>query len=127
MWPLRRHLDDDDLLAELFPASGADRRRSGASARHLRRCVACAARRAEFERLLEAAAAAHDEAFETVFPPARLAAVQARIVRRLERAADPPRAPRILRFPARGERAAPARRQPAHAGLLGALDALTPF
>ncbi len=97
--PGSRHLTDADVLAMLFPAAGAGRRRS-AAARHVRRCAVCAARRAEIERLLDDLAAAHDGAFDAAFPARRLAALQDRILRGLERAGNdrPPQA-RILRFP----------------------------
>ncbi len=129
-WPLpgSRHLTDADVLAVLFPSGAAGRRQSVAAALHVRRCAACAARRAELERLLDDLAAAHDDAFETAFPAPRLAALEDRILRRLERAgnARPPRA-RVLRFPdkrRRPARAASARRLLAgNPGLLGATAA----
>ena len=129
-WPLpgSRHLTDADVLAVLFPSGAAGGRRSAAAARHVRRCPACAARRAELEGLLDDLAAAHDEAFETAFPARRLAALEDRTLRRLDRAgnAHPPRA-RVLRFPdnrRRPARAAAARRLLArNPGLLGATAA----
>ncbi len=100
-----RHPTDADVLAVLFPADGAGRRQAAATARHVRRCSACAARLADFEQMLDELAAAHDGAFEAAFPARRLAALQDGILRGLERAGNgcPPRA-RILRFPARRRR-----------------------
>ena len=130
LWPLpgSRHLTDADVLAVLFPSARTGRRRSAAAARHVRRCPACAARRAEIERLLDDLAAAHDGAFEAAFPARRLADLQDRVLRGLERAGRQ-RAPRarILRFPAhrrRGTRSGSARRLLSRRrGLLGAAAA----
>ena len=126
--PGSRHLTDADVLAVLFPSAGAGRRRSAAAARHLRRCAACAARRAEIERLLDDLAAAHDGAFEAAFPPRRLTALHDRVLRELDRTGGDrrPRA-RILRFPdnrRRGPRTVWARRPLSrNRGLLGATAA----
>lgn len=123
-----RHLTDADVLAMLFPSAGAGRRQSAAAARHMRRCPACAARRAEIERLLDDLAAADDGAFEAAFPARRLAALQERILRRLDRTgSDRPPPARVLRFPdnrGRRTRTASARRLLArNPGLLGATAA----
>lgn len=130
IWPLpgSRHLTDADVLAVLFPSGAAGGRQSAAAARHVRRCPACAARRAELERLLDDLAAAHDDAFEAAFPARRLAALEDRILHSLDRAGDarPPRA-RVLRFPDNRRRPprawAAGRRLSRHPGLLGATAA----
>ena len=130
MWPLpgSRHLTDADVLAVLFPSGAAGARQSAAAARHVRRCPACAARRAELERLLDDLAAAHDEAFETAFPARRLAALEDRVLRSLDRAGEArrPRA-RVLRFPDNRRRPprvwAARRRLSRNLGLLGATAA----
>lgn len=109
MWPLpgSRHLTDADVLAVLFPSGAGGGRQSAAAARHVRRCPACAARRAELEGLLDDLATAHDDAFEAAFPARRLAALEDRILRSLDRAGEarPPQA-RVLRFPNHGRRPA---------------------
>ncbi len=123
-----RHLTDADVLAVLFPANGASRRQAAATARHVRRCPACAARLAEIEQLLDELAAAHDGAFEAAFPARRLAALQDGVLRGLERAGNGRRArARILRFPGRPGRfariASARRRLSRNPGLLGATAA----
>ena len=126
--PCSLHLTDADVLGVLFPSAGAGWCQSAAAARHVRRCPACAARRAELERLLGDLAAAHDEAFEAAFPARRLAVLKDRILRGLDRAGnDRPPQTRILRFPdnrRRFTRAASARRLLSRRpGLLGATAA----
>ena len=123
--PCSLHLTDADVLGVLFPSAGAGWCQSAAAARHVRRCPACSARRAEHERLLDDLAAAHDEAFEAAFPARRLAVLKDRILRGLDRAGnDRPPQTRILRFPdnrRRFTRAASARRLLSRSpGLLGA-------
>lgn len=88
-----RHLDDDDL-ADIWSRAATDGR--AASHPHLTSCAHCRVRYSAFTGWLgELRSEAHAEA-DGVFPPERLAAQQAAIVRRLEALERPAR---VIAFP----------------------------
>jgi hypothetical protein len=64
---------------------------------HLDRCDLCAERALEISRWLDRVRDTESEAADEAFPPERLAAQQAQILRRLEQADEPPR---VIAFPA---------------------------
>jgi hypothetical protein len=64
---------------------------------HLDRCDLCADRALEMSRWLDRVRETASEAADEAFPPERLAAQQAQILRRLEQADEPPR---VIAFPA---------------------------
>lgn len=101
----RRHLTDDRLI-EVSLARAATTAEDG----HFARCEACAARRAEIERLLhDVTSAAHAEA-DAAFPAERLAAQRARILQRIEQDGRPAR---VIAFPGRLSEIRPLRTRPA--------------
>jgi hypothetical protein len=63
---------------------------------HLDRCDICAERAVEMNRLLDAVKVAAVEAADQAFPPERLAAQQAQILRRIEQLDEPAR---VIAFP----------------------------
>lgn len=63
---------------------------------HVDRCDRCAARAVELARWLEQVRAEAVEAADAAFPPERLAAQQAQILRRIAQAEEPPR---VIEFP----------------------------
>jgi hypothetical protein len=64
---------------------------------HLDRCDLCAERALEMSRWLDRVRDTASEAADEAFPPERLVAQQAQILRRLEQADEPPR---VIAFPA---------------------------
>jgi hypothetical protein len=70
---------------------------SGDRPAHLDRCDLCAERALEMSRWLDRVRETASEAADEAFPPERLAAQQAQILRRLEQADEPPR---VIAFPA---------------------------
>jgi hypothetical protein len=64
---------------------------------HLDRCDLCAERALEMSRWLDRVRETASEGADEAFPPERLAAQQAQILRRLEQADEPPR---VIAFPA---------------------------
>lgn len=88
----RGHLTDDRLIEVALGPSTT----TGEDA-HFARCDACAARRAEIERLLHDISAAASAEADAAFPADRLAAQHARILQRIGQDGRPAR---VLAFPA---------------------------
>jgi anti-sigma factor RsiW len=88
----RGHLTDDRLIEVALAPSATT-----AEDAHCARCDACAARRAEIERLLRDVGDAASAEADAVFPADRLAAQHARILQRIEQDGRPAR---VIAFPA---------------------------
>jgi hypothetical protein len=99
------HLSEQALVEALM---------TGERPAHLDRCDVCAARAVELGRWLDDVRAVGIEAADRAFPPERLAAQQAQILRKLEQLDEParviafPAASRTLGREAAGRRVAPA-------------------
>ena len=98
-WP-SRHLTDRELLETVVDAGTDDRAARSPAAAHAAGCALCAARREQLRSALGRLSDAAEAAFEVAVTPARLTIQRRRIQRRIEHAAAPPGAARLLRFPA---------------------------
>ena len=116
MISLQRHLSDDRLVEACL-----DRAPNAREDRHLARCPACVARRAEIARLLSDLSDAAIADADAAFPAERLATQRARILQRLEHQELPGR---VIAFPTpRAAAEPPLRARPSTRWMAGAAAA----